>query len=444
MVLVVDAQVAGISGDMVVSGLVDMGASASRVSDAVRDAVAASLPGARLDGVAFEAAVKGGIAATRMTLDGGGDAPGADGGGGGGRHSVAQMRECISRGCKAAGLSAAAARLASDSFEALVSAEAAVHGGAGGAGGGGAHLHEAAGLDTIADVLGAATAADDLGLAGERVACTPVAVGRGTVSFSHGTTPCPAPAVVEALRGSGIALCPGGGAAGAPAGELATPTGASLLRAMRPECMRAYPEMAVEAVGHGAGSADFDGFANVLRLVRGAEESDPRVRSGTVGVLETIIDDATGEELGRAMASLASAAGALDVWATPAVGRKGRPAHALTVVCEAGAERRLARALMGETGTLGVRVRRSDRVEAARSARTLGVRIAGSGPVAVRAKTGALTGREKPESDDVAAAAAAAGVPYRDAARGIAGALRGRGAGADGAGGGSGEVDAGP
>ena len=440
MVLVVDAQVAGISGDMVVSGLVDMGASASRVSDAVRDAVAASLPGARLDGVAFEAAVKGGIAATRMTLDGGGDAPGG-GAGSGGRHSVAQMRECISRGCKAASLSAAAARLASDSFEALVSAEAAVHGGAGG-GGGGAHLHEAAGLDTIADVLGAATAADDLGLAGERVACTPVAVGRGTVSFSHGTTPCPAPAVVEALRGSGIALCPGGGAAGAPAGELATPTGASLLRAMRPECMRAYPEMAVEAVGHGAGSADFDGFANVLRLVRGAEESDPRVRSGTVGVLETIIDDATGEELGRAMASLASAAGALDVWATPAVGRKGRPAHALTVVCEAGAERRLARALMGETGTLGVRVRRSDRVEAARSARTLGVRIAGSGPVAVRAKTGALTGREKPESDDVAAAAAAAGVPYRDAARGIAGALRG--AGADGADGGSGGGDAGP
>ena len=423
MVLVVDAQVAGISGDMVVCGLVDMGASASRVSDGVRDAVAASLPGAQLDGVAFEAVVKGGIAATRMSL--GGEAAAAG-------HGVGQLRECIARGCDAAGLSAAAARLASESFEILVSAEASVHGAAAAA----AHLHEAACLDTVADMLGAAIALDDIGLAGERVACTPVAVGGGTVTFSHGTTPCPAPAVVEVLRGSGIAVCPGGGqgAAGAPDGELATPTGVSILRAMRPECARAYPEMAVEAVGHGAGSRDFGRFANVLRLVRGAEESDPRVGSGTVGVLEAIIDDATGEEMGRAIGSLASAAGALDAWAVPAVGRKGRPAYALTVLCEAGAERRLARKVMAETGTLGVRVRRSDRVEAARSVRTVGVSIAGSGST-VRVKASALTGREKPESDDVAAAAAAAGVPYREAARGIAGALGGRapGGGAGGA-----------
>ena len=419
MVLVVDAQVAGISGDMVVCGLVDMGASASRVSDGVRDAVAASLPGAQLDGVAFEAVVKCGIAATRMRLDGQG------GVGHGGGHGVGQLRECIARGCDAAGLSAAAARLASDSFDMLVSAEASVHG-ASGPSGSGAHLHEAACVDTVADMLGAAIAIDDIGLAGERVACTPVAVGGGTVTFSHGTTPCPAPAVVEVLRGSGIAVCPGGGAgaAGAPDGELATPTGVSILRAMRPECARAYPEMAVESVGHGAGSSDFGRFANVLRLVRGAEESDPRVRSGTVGVLESIIDDATGEEMGRAIGSLASAAGALDAWAVPAVGRKGRPAHALTVVCEAGAERRLARAVMAETGTLGVRVRRSDRVEAERSVRTVGVTIAGSASSTVRVKASALTGREKPESDDVAAAAAAAGIPYREAARGIAGALR--------------------
>lgn len=200
MVLVVDAQVAGISGDMVVCGLVDMGASASRVSDGVRDAVAASLPGAQLDGVAFEAVVKGGIAATRMRLEGQG----------GGGHGVGQLRECIASGCDAAGLSAAAARLASDSFDILVSAEASVHG-ASGSSGAGAHLHEAACVDTVADMLGAAIAIDDIGLAGERVACTPVAVGGGTVTFSHGTTPCPAPAVVEVLRGSGIAVCPGGG-----------------------------------------------------------------------------------------------------------------------------------------------------------------------------------------------------------------------------------------
>ena len=408
MAVLVDAQVAGISGDMLVCAMVDMGASASRVRDAVRGA-AALLPGGPALDAAFERVAKRGIAATRMVLS-------AEGGGGlGGRHSVPDLRRCVSDGCAAAGLSDAASSLASAALAILVESEAAVHGSDAAS----AHLHEAAGLDTVADIVGAAAAADDLGIAGEPAACTPVAVGCGTVTFSHGTTPCPAPAVVEALRGSGIATCPGGAPGSPPRAELATPTGVALLRAMRPECAAAYPEMAIEAVGHGAGSADFGGFANVLRLVRGAAPGDAEVGHGSVGVLETLVDDATGEEIGRAVEAVSAAGGALDAWASPAVGRKGRPAHAITVVCEAGAEARLARMLMAETGTLGVRARRSGRLEAGRSERTVGVRLRGS-EYAVRAKRSAATGREKPESDDVAAAAAAAGVPYMEASRAAA------------------------
>lgn len=409
MALVVDAQVAGISGDMLVSAMVDMGASASRVRDAVRGA-ASKLPGGPILEAAFERVAKHGIAATRLALS-------ADGGLGG-RYAVPDLRSCVSKGCAAAGLSDAASSLASDALGILVESEAAVHG----SGVDSAHLHEAAGLDTVADMVGAAAAADDLGIAGGHAACTPVAVGCGTITFSHGTTPCPAPAVVEALRGSGILTCPGGGPRAPPRAELATPTGVALLRAMRPECALAYPEMTVEAVGHGAGSADFDGFANVLRLVRGDSPTDAGVGAGTVGVLETLLDDATGEEIGRALEAVSAADGALDAWASPALGRKGRPAHAITVVCEAGAEARLARMLMAETGTLGVRARRSGRLEAGRSERTVRVSLCGSDH-AVRAKRSAATGREKPESDDVAAAAAAAGVPYIEASRAAAAAV---------------------
>ena len=427
MAIVVDAQVAGISGDMLVSAMVDMGASASRVRDAVRGA-ASMLPGAPSLDVAFERTARRGIAATRLELS-------ADVGLGG-RYEVPDLRRCVSGGCSSAGLSDAASSLASDALAILVESEAAVHGSDASS----AHLHEAAGLDTVADMVGAAAAADDLGIAGGWAACTPVAVGCGTVTFSHGTTPCPAPAVVEALRGSGILSCPGGAPAGPPPqAELATPTGLALLRAMRPECAPAYPEMAVEAVGHGAGSADFDGFANVLRLVRGDAAEDARAGLGSVGVLETLVDDATGEEIGRALEALSSADGALDAWASPAAGRKGRPAHAITVVCMAGAEARLARMLMAETGTLGVRTRRSARIEAGRSERTVRVRLRGSHH-AVRAKRSAATGREKPESDDVAAAAAAAGVPYIEASRAAAAAAAS--GGGDDSGGGGGDGDA--
>lgn len=432
MALVVDAQVAGISGDMLVSAMVDMGASASRVRDAVRGA-ASMLPGGPVLEAAFERVAKHGIAATRLVLS-------ADGGLGG-RYEVADLRRCVSEGSAAAGLSDAASSLASDALGILVESEAAVHG----SGVDSAHLHEAAGLDTVADMVGAAAAADDLGIAGGHMACTPVAVGCGTVTFSHGTTPCPAPAVVEALRGSGILTCPGGGPRAPPRAELATPTGVALLRAMRPECAPAYPEMAVEAVGHGAGTADFEGFANVLRLVRGDSPTDAGVGACTVGVLDTLLDDATGEEIGRALEAVSTADGALDAWASPALGRKGRPAHEITVVCEAGAEARLARMLMAETGTLGVRVRRSGRIEAGRSERTVRVSLRGSDH-AVRAKRSAATGREKPESDDVAAAAAAAAVPYIEASRAAAAAVdaaaaetAGRGGGCDGDGRGNGE-----
>ena len=419
MTVLVDAQVAGISGDMLVCAMVDMGASPARVRDAVRGA-AAMLPGGPDLDAAFERVEKRGIAATRLALA-------AGGGGLDARHSVPDLRRCVDGGCAAAGLSDGAASLASGALDILVASEAAVHGSDAGS----AHLHEAAGLDTVADIVGVAAAADDLGIAGERAACTPVAVGCGTVTFSHGTTPCPAPAVVEALRGSGILSCPGGAPGAPPQAELATPTGVALLRAMRPECAPAYPEMAVEAVGHGAGSADFDGFANVLRLVRGTAPGEARIAgAGTVGVLETLVDDATGEEIGRALEALSEAAGALDASAAPALGKKGRPAHAITVVCEAGAEERLARMLMAETGTLGVRARRSARLEAGRSERTVGVRLRGS-VRAVRAKRSAVTGREKPESDDVAAAAAASGVPYIEASREAAAELGRQGGGGD-------------
>ncbi len=408
-----DAQVAGISGDMLLCALVDMGADRSRVVGAVRGADESS--GRRaVERMEFVRAVRRGTAATGLVLELGGDVRGRAG---------KALAGDVAAGCAGAGLSGPASEFAASAAGFLVAAESAVHG----APAGSVRLHEAAGFDTIADIVGTAAALEDLGLLGEEAVCTPVAVGGGTVSFSHGVAPNPAPAVLEALRDAGIAV------RGTPAGrELATPTGACLLRALAPACVRFYPEMTARAVGYGAGAADPEGFANVLRLVRGERTAAAPPPPGAgmeedeVAVLETNLDDVTGEELAHAMEALAEA-GALDVTAAPAVGKKGRPAHAVAVMCEPDSAARLAGALMEQTGTLGVRVRVSRRLKSGRRSGTGTVR-AGGAEFEVSLKTGLRTGRTKAEADDVAAAARAAGVPFREAAR-LAGGRRGTGGG---------------
>ncbi len=186
--------------------------------------------------------------------------------------------------------------------------------------------------------------------------------------------------------------------------ELTTPTGAAIL-AGTVSGWGPLPAMRIESSGFGAGSRDPDDRPNVTQVVVGTRSAEPG--SGQpVALLEANVDDATGEVLAHVIEELL-AAGAHDAWVTPVVGKKGRPAHVVSVLCDPTGSRRLAGVLARESGSLGVRVQGLERWPAARQIHEIEV-----DGVPVRMKVTA--GRAKPEYDDAARAARRLGVPVRE------------------------------
>jgi len=208
------------------------------------------------------------------------------------------------------------------------------------------HFHEVGAADTIVDIVGVAAGLHALGI--ERLICTSVALGSGTIVTSHGTLPVPAPATASLLEG-----VPTYG--GSIPSELTTPTGAALLRAFVDE-YGPLPEMTVRASGTGAGTRDI-GIPNIARILIGdpseRETGDPGTEK--VVMLETNVDHLSAEHLAYAAERLLES-GALDVWQTPIVMKKGRAAVTLSVLATADSASALATRVMSETGSLGVRV----------------------------------------------------------------------------------------
>ena len=219
------------------------------------------------------------------------------------------------------------------------------------------HFHEIGALDTLLDVVGVATGLAALGV--EQLTVTPIAVGEGTIETEHGTLPVPAPATAGLLLG--VPVDPGPRRAdGQPAGELTTPTGAALVSVFATG-YGPMPAMSPTSIGYGAGTRDL-GFPNVTRIVLGeamklagpARVATAGLAVETVTLLETNIDHLSAEQLAFCAEELL-AAGALDVWQTPVVMKKGRAAVALSVMCAPADAERLAVRVHSVTGTLGVR-----------------------------------------------------------------------------------------
>jgi uncharacterized protein (TIGR00299 family) protein len=258
------------------------------------------------------------------------------------------------------------------------------------------HFHEVGSWDSIADIVGVAAALADLGV--DRVVTSPVAVGSGRVRSAHGDLPVPVPAVLELARGWRVFA---GGA-----GELATPTGMALVRALSDAC-GALPSFTVAAVGIGAGGRDVAERANVVRVVLG----EPEVPTGTMWVLETNVDDMD-PRLWPTVLSTLLARGAADAWLVPILMKKGRPAHTLSVLAHDADRDRLRTAVLSLTSTLGVREHPVSRTALARDWRAVPVRGGD-----VRVKVGLRAGRivqATPEFEDVAAVAGVRDVPVRE------------------------------
>ena len=157
--------------------------------------------------------------------------------------------------------------------------------------------HEASSIDTVVDILGTAIALDDLNLLDEEITCSSVAIGGGTVSFSHGTTSNPAYAITEIFKNSKIIVH------GGPVNEeLTTPTGASILVNLASSCNEFFVDMTIDSVGYGAGTKQFDNFANIVKIVRG--KSNETLKKDSVKILETNLDDVSGEVIANTIEKL--------------------------------------------------------------------------------------------------------------------------------------------
>lgn len=206
------------------------------------------------------------------------------------------------------------------------------------------HFHEVGAVDSIADIVGSAIAWDLLGV--DRVVASPIPTGTGFVEIAHGRCAIPAPATGELLRGIPIAES-------SVQGELTTPTGAAIAATLV-ESFGPVPAMAIESIGYGAGQKDFE-HPNLLRLLVG--ECAPTAAStstDSIVLLETNLDDATGEAVGHCIEKLWQA-GALDVATSPLQMKKQRPGVLLAVQCQPCDVEKMAGIVFAETTTLGIR-----------------------------------------------------------------------------------------
>jgi uncharacterized protein (TIGR00299 family) protein len=260
-----------------------------------------------------------------------------------------EIRQIIS----AAAISESAKNKAVRTFEALGAAEAKIHSVPVES----ILFHEVGAADAIVDIVCAAVGAEALGV--DEIVCSRLNVGGGTVKCAHGTFPVPAPATVELLKGVPVY-------SSHIEAELVTPTGAAIAKTLATR-FGAFPEMKIEKSAYGAGSRDFPGHPNVLRLVIG--EALPalagKTKSETVSVLEANLDDLNPQVFGYVMDRLLDE-GALDVFGMPVQMKKNRPGTLLTVLCKPEDAEKLAQLIFSETTTLGVRRREESRQTLAR------------------------------------------------------------------------------
>lgn len=210
------------------------------------------------------------------------------------------------------------------------------------------HFHEVGAVDSIADIVGACLGFHLLGA--ERIVCSPINVGSGTVNTEHGVLPVPAPATAALLKGKPVY-------SRGPALELTTPTGAAVVAALAKE-FGTMPAMTIRAVGYGAGDRDFHEHANVLRVVMG--EASGASEATNVAVIEANIDDSTPQVLAYTVERLMTA-GALDAALQPLEMKKGRPGSLLRVIATPEMRDTLADIIFAETSTLGLRMYSAER-----------------------------------------------------------------------------------
>ncbi len=375
---------AGISGDMTIGALIDLGID---VESLKHQLASLGLSGYEIK---IDRVERSGIAATKFDVEVEATPQPA-------RH-LADIREIINN----SKLTELARSRSLRAFERLAEAEARAHGTTADK----VHFHEVGAVDSIIDIVGAMIGFEMLGV--DRFISSPLRVGYGSVRAAHGLLPVPAPGTAEILRGAPIY-------AGELEGEFVTPTGAAIVMTLC-ESFGVLPGMSINRIGYGAGSRNPAGFPNALRLVL-AESSEEGSQSrenqlshepeNLVVVIETNIDDMNPQAY-EYVIKQAFKLGALDVFITPVQMKKSRPGVVLTVLSEQPSSNSIIDMLLAQTTTLGVRYYEAKRRILAREVEMVETEY---GSVRVKVATsGGRTLHFQPEYEDCARLAEAVGV----------------------------------
>ena len=328
----------GISGDMTLGALIDLGVDPGLIQSAVRSM---GLPDLSIEANTVK---KCGFRAIKVNID---HPP---------EHAHRHLHHITEMIDRADQVAAPAKDLAKAIFQEVAVAEAKVHGTTLQK----VHFHEVGAIDSIADIVGCAVGLHDLGI--QTIAASAVPTGTGSIKIAHGRVSVPAPATAEILRGIPIA-------ASDIQAELTTPTGAAILKA-NATAFGPMPAMTIEAVGYGAGTMDIDGQANVLRVLLGqtsaATDGLANVQSDDVVVLSTNIDDCSAERLADCAERLMKE-GALDVFQVPCTMKKGRAGVMLTVIASPMQVPSLEQIIFQHTSTIGIRRHSTQRHKLARA-----------------------------------------------------------------------------
>jgi pyridinium-3,5-bisthiocarboxylic acid mononucleotide nickel chelatase len=345
--VIIDCQIAGISGDMMLSALIDLGAERKKVIEGIYSC-ANHIEGCRINSVEFVKSILNGISCTCFLFDYKE------------RHhslSGSALYQKAVDCCDSLDLVSQPRAFVLNSFKSLISAESRVHG----VDFDNVKLHETASIDTLADIIGTALAMIDLDLYNCKIYSTGVAVGSGVVKFSHGIVPNPGNAILEIFRGREFTLI-----SGYLEGELTTPTGAAMLVNLSSHSVSSYPTLIPDKIGYGGGTKRKQSTPNVVRVLVGHNTLYKVYDSDSVYEIETNVDDLDGETVGNVIDTLYQN-GAKDVILLQGITKKNRPAIMIKILSDKSHLESVINNLLSETGTLGIRVRETNRLIVKRS-----------------------------------------------------------------------------
>ena len=344
MVIVIDPQIAGISGDMLLCSLVDLGADKEKIISGVKKSEK-FLSSSTIKKIDFQKIQKNGIQSTQLILELDEDIHERKG---------FEIKQAILDSVKILKLSEKGKSFAESCIDTLIVSESKIHGIPEES----VHFHEASSIDTLIDIVGITIALDNLKFFDEKILCLPISVGGDSVTFSHGTMSNPAAAILEIFKNSNL-IIKGNNAKT----ELTTPTGACILVSLTNNAVDFYPSMKIDSIGYGAGQKEFETFSNVLKIVKGSENN---FEIDSVKILETNVDDVSGEILGNLIEKIMKK-GAKDVSIYHGITKKGRPTNLVSVICDNVSVDEIVDTLVLETGTLGIRISESNRFVVPRS-----------------------------------------------------------------------------